>query len=210
MTTATYTEALTERQLTYLQTLVRDRDLGTQRGPIEERLAKHDFTKREASELIDRLKRLPWLPKDQDFIPFPDHEVVMRERVSSPGMYRYDGELYKVQLSRENYDGERHLYAKKLIATRYCEGHPATEFSPMGETVYCDGSCRPQTEAEITFEYVAGMMRLLHADDRITLEEAQALGAAYGTCMWCGRTLSDPKSVEAGIGPACAKKFSVG
>lgn len=23
-----------------------------------------------------------------------------------------------------------------------CEGHPAGEFDPMGETVYCDGSCR--------------------------------------------------------------------
>lgn len=23
-----------------------------------------------------------------------------------------------------------------------CEGHPASEFDPMGQTVYCDGSCR--------------------------------------------------------------------
>lgn len=23
-----------------------------------------------------------------------------------------------------------------------CEGHPSDEFHPMGETVYCDGSCR--------------------------------------------------------------------
>lgn len=23
-----------------------------------------------------------------------------------------------------------------------CEGHPAGPFAPMGETVYCDGSCR--------------------------------------------------------------------
>ena len=22
-----------------------------------------------------------------------------------------------------------------------CEGHPASEFDPMGETFYCDGSC---------------------------------------------------------------------
>lgn len=25
---------------------------------------------------------------------------------------------------------------------RECEGHPAGPFEPMGETVYCDGSCR--------------------------------------------------------------------
>ena len=24
---------------------------------------------------------------------------------------------------------------------RECEGHPAGPFDPMGETVYCDGSC---------------------------------------------------------------------
>jgi hypothetical protein len=28
------------------------------------------------------------------------------------------------------------------VAKRECEGHPAGEFDPMGETVYCDGSCR--------------------------------------------------------------------
>lgn len=27
-------------------------------------------------------------------------------------------------------------------APRECEGHPAGPFDPMGETVYCDGSCR--------------------------------------------------------------------
>lgn len=31
--------------------------------------------------------------------------------------------------------------AKKLEAELECHGHPAGEFDPMGETVYCDGSC---------------------------------------------------------------------
>ena len=25
-----------------------------------------------------------------------------------------------------------------------CEGHPAGPFDPMGETVYCDGTCSPE------------------------------------------------------------------
>lgn len=28
-----------------------------------------------------------------------------------------------------------------------CEGHPAGPYDAMGETVYCDGSCRPVTRA---------------------------------------------------------------
>jgi hypothetical protein len=27
-----------------------------------------------------------------------------------------------------------------------CEGHPAGEFDPMGQTVYCDGSCKPSQD----------------------------------------------------------------
>lgn len=28
------------------------------------------------------------------------------------------------------------------LHTDRCKGHPASEFDPMGQTVYCDGSCR--------------------------------------------------------------------
>ena len=31
------------------------------------------------------------------------------------------------------------------LACPECPGHPAGEFDPMGQTVYCDGSCQ-QTE----------------------------------------------------------------
>jgi hypothetical protein len=35
-------------------------------------------------------------------------------------------------------------YAEALgLPERKCEGHPAGPDDPMGETVYCDGSCRP-------------------------------------------------------------------
>lgn len=41
---------------------------------------------------------------------------------------------------------------------------------------------------------------------RMTLEEAKAWGAQHGICCVCAAFLSDHKSVEAGIGPVCAKK----
>lgn len=43
---------------------------------------------------------------------------------------------------------------------------------------------------------------------RLTLEEAKSWGKMTGHCIVCGRRLDDPVSVDAGIGPVCAKKFS--
>lgn len=40
----------------------------------------------------------------------------------------------------------------------------------------------------------------------VTREEAAAWGHTHGYCMMCGRLLTNPESVEAGIGPICAGK----
>ena len=55
--------------------------------------------------------------------------------------------------------------------------------------------------------YAKGAMRFLSADTKMTLEEAKQFGALYGTCCVCGRTLTNEDSIEAGIGPVCAKGF---
>ena len=39
------------------------------------------------------------------------------------------------------------------------------------------------------------------------MDLAIAYGKATGSCGICSKTLTDPKSIEAGIGPVCAKKF---
>ena len=71
------------------------------------------------------------------------------------------------------------LYAKKLVSTRR-------------------GSAR--------WEYAPNAMRHLTTADRLTLADAKAMGVRLGVCVICGRTLTDPDSVEAGIGPVCAAK----
>lgn len=57
-----------------------------------------------------------------------------------------------------------------------------------------------------TFEYASGALRSLTPADRMTLDEAKAYGALYGTCCVCSRTLTDETSIENGIGPVCAGK----
>jgi hypothetical protein len=42
----------------------------------------------------------------------------------------------------------------------------------------------------------------------MTLEDAKEFGRLYGMCCQCGATLTDEKSIEAGIGPVCAGKFN--
>ena len=64
-----------------------------------------------------------------------------------------------------------------------------------------------QYDDGFAFEYAPGAIRKLTSADRMTLEQAKAWGALYGTCCQCGKTLTDEKSIENGIGPVCATKF---
>ena len=49
-----------------------------------------------------------------------------------------------------------------------------------------------------------GLIRVLSMDDMV------AYGRLFGLCCVCGRSLDDAKSIEAGIGPVCAKKLLSG
>lgn len=53
-----------------------------------------------------------------------------------------------------------------------------------------------------------GRKNFRNLTERLTLDEAAAYGLAHGYCLICGRELTDPNSVERGIGPICAGKFA--
>ena len=57
------------------------------------------------------------------------------------------------------------------------------------------------------FEYAPGAVRHLSEDTLMTLEEARDYGVRYGVCAACGRTLTDPESIEYGIGPVCRTRY---
>lgn len=92
------------------------------------------------------------------------------------GMYRMDGVIYKVQAAVH---GSGHLYAKQL-------------------SVYEDDA-----GVTVGFHYAKGVVSRLTPAHRMSLEDAKAFGALYGTCCVCGRTLTNETSIEAGIGPVC-------
>lgn len=97
---------------------------------------------------------------------------------ATEGMHKIGDEIFKVQKAVH---GSGHLYAKRLV--------PGDGFG-----------------AKATFVYAPGVLKTLSAATKMTLEEAKAFGALYGTCCVCGRTLTNETSIEAGIGPVCAGK----
>lgn len=140
-----------------------------------------DMTSREASNLIEVLLKAP--------------------RKSSPkvdvaeGFYKQGDEIAVVKFNR----AKANKYAMRLKVERHATRRIA----------YMPGYIAPDTfTAEWAYE--AGLISEIAKGgwDTMTLEEAKQFGALYGVCMVCGRTLTDPKSVEAGIGPICAGRFA--
>lgn len=113
-------------------------------------------------------------------IPRPKREVVAAKAAPvelEAGIYRLEDKFYKVQKAVH---GSGRMYAKVLVVDGPGSAH---------------------------FEYATGAIRQLTPDHKISLEEAKQFGHVYGVCVSCGATLTDEKSIEAGIGPVCAKKL---
>lgn len=97
------------------------------------------------------------------------------------GMYQLDGTIYKVQHAVH---GSGRQYAKRLVPPAF-EGERAS------------------------FEYAAGVVRQLRPEHALTVEQAKQWGALYGTCAYCGKVLTDERSIEAGYGETCARNRSL-
>lgn len=88
-----------------------------------------------------------------------------------------DGTIYKVQKAVH---GSGEEYAKRLDVDEF---------------------------GKVSFVFESGAIRKLSIATKMSLETAKEFGALYGTCVVCGRTLTDENSIAAGIGPICAAKF---
>lgn len=57
-------------------------------------------------------------------------------------------------------------------------------------------------------EYAPGMVTRLDPERKLDLEQAKAWGQRTGTCCQCYAKLTNPESIELGIGPVCRGKFA--
>lgn len=127
-----------------------------------------------------------YLAKDANGKWAADHKgdcpakVERAAKVEPPeGIHRLGEDILKVQVAVH---GSGNLYAKRLVI----EGD-------HGSWVY---------------EGRSAAFHKLSADTLMSLEDAKEFGALYGFCCNCGKTLTDETSIEAGIGPVCAKRFA--
>lgn len=90
--------------------------------------------------------------------------------VPPPGRTREDPHPERVQAAREMQVAEQAAdeEAERVADETECQGHPPGPFDPMGETVFCDGSCR--LPARTTFDEAEQQRR----DDRFAEERARA------------------------------------
>ncbi len=177
---------VTEAQVNYINRLQAERrweDIPALEQQVEAGRSawrKGQFSKRDASLLIHNLDLAG------------RREVAQTASAADlEGMHHTeDGRIFKVQRAVH---GSGNLYAKELL--------PIEE----DQIEVADGEWK--TITTFRFEYAKGALRLLSDTTKMTLDEARAFGALYGTCCVCSRTLTNEESIAAGIGPVCAGKF---
>lgn len=180
MPTATAT-APSEKQVAFALRLADERDI----PPLGETAEKRRQTLQQFLDQadLDRKALSWWIDR---LMGYPEDRTGQAEPVE-PGFYETaEGEVYVVKANRA---GTR-VYAKRLVE------HGGERLTEDGEVVHLE------------FEYAPGVVQQLTGEQRMDLERARALSIRYGRCLACGKTLTDATSVERGVGPVCAKRFS--
>lgn len=168
----------TDRQINLLVRLVTERRADPDAPSAARVWAERQNTKT-VSQQIERMLAEPKLTDRQAPAAAPVvnepavNETTPLNHELAPGMYRRADRLYRVYPARNG----GHLLAKQLVSN-----------GPDGGW---------------SFEYAGSAPRFVSPVDRMTLEEAKAWGAQYGSCCVCGALLTDPESVARGIGPIC-------
>lgn len=171
----------TERQIAFMRTLAAERNYELDNDEIPY------MDKRDASRMIDTLLGMPKAQRSRGTADAPE------------GMHRLDDVIYKVQIAVH---GSGKPYAKKLVLTE-----PDCGGCANGEPEGCIDTFGQACTPSVTFDYAPGAVYNLSKETLLTLDEAKEFGALYGTCVVCGRTLTNEASIEAGLGPVCAARF---
>lgn len=141
------------------------------------------ISKRDASDLITALLATPKVVVPKVTSPDKPADVEIEPgmyMVSLPDSTGYVGPEMKIYKVQKAVHGSGKPYAKILMV---------------------DDSTTP---ADVWFEYAPGVVRKLRPEHKLTVEQAKAFGALYGTCVYCAKTLTDENSIFNGYGRKCA------
>lgn len=197
--------AATLPQISYLKSLMDNRDNDTVINQARYALACNALTKGMASSFIDKLKASPVKAKAPVYaynLPASTEKAVETFTPAQPAQlptpafgYYQIPDIYKA--------GSEALYCfdsfkvggsskVKLMKLKHTEvyDYKLGKYVPKGKWAYAGSS------------YTA--KKLLAGAAPITVKQAAEIGKLVGFCIRCGRTLTDPESVANGIGPICA------
>jgi hypothetical protein len=199
---AARSNATTEKQVAFATKLMDEYkalvgDIATPEvvAALDEALTTGMETKAQASKfidaMIDTIKRTRQAQAEKARVELANRQAERkaghRDAADVDGMYLLpDGRIVKVQYAVH---GSGKPYAKLLTKLDV----PKTS---RGKEIGWD------------FEYAPGLVKECKPEFKMTLEQAKEWGALYGACCNCGATLTDEVSIEAGIGPVCAKRFA--
>lgn len=195
---------VTPKQITFLNALLAEasrlldqRDAATGCEWTEARRAVADvvrkvdtMTRREASAAIQDAKDNNQLLRDElKSLGAPDEPTLSEPQyVTEVGIYRVGDRIFKVLPSRSS---DRH-YAKELTGFHWEDRLPVADE---------DGT-------PLRFVYAKGAMRGIRPEHRVSLEFEKSFGQLTGTCIDCGKLLTDRRSIDYGKGPVCSDNYT--
>jgi hypothetical protein len=111
-------------------------------------------------------------------LPYKEHKQDSVEHLATePGTYKVGDTIFKVQKAL---NGD-HLYAKRLVIHKH-----------EGESAF------------VEFVYAGSLVKnRITVESKLSYEQAKEFGALYGTCVYCGRLLTNELSIALGVGPVC-------
>ena len=185
------TSPCTEKQVSFIATLINDRVNDTTDPAIVRKIAdargkvmSRTFSKAEASSLIGDLLTLPKNIKGAVF-----------EAAAKHGSEPADG-IYIVRGNGQFYSEAQVFKVYKMVHGSGRQGVKVLEIVD-GEGGKNKG----------VFKYLGLAVKHLPANaEKMGLEEAKTFGQLYGFCVKCGATLTDETSIANGIGPICSGK----
>lgn len=207
----------TSAQVSYLTNLIQQQDCPV----VAERFAfsqKMGFlSKGAASALITEAKAAPKKPYQPKPIVQDDGAVAMMA-ASAPaitmpefGYYEIDGTFYYWDVTGKdaypalrrltvitNYDGTKKGSWKKIF-TPY---KPANQIEHTFTPYAGKGWSKSEVTKKVTVPQVL-LDGIAQGAKPLTSDMVGAKGKAFGFCVRCGATLTDPVSVAQGIGPVC-------
>jgi len=209
--TRTVADPASDKQIGFIKSLAARADLGaltaTNRRNVEKVQADEVISKRVASGLITALKAVAVPAASDAQIRF------ITSLAAEKGVEIVTDGMSVKEASQKITELKNLPAAPKAAPVELEDG-----MYKVGDAIYkvqhaVHGSGRQyakqlvENDGEWSFEFAAGAISKIRPEHRLTMEQAAEFGALYGTCCVCGRTLTDEKSIERGIGPVCAGRL---